>query len=234
MNKKIWILLLVVIMIIIGVIVYFVISDLGQEEKLVTELDELNTLVNSENVDMNQIEERLDRVVTKGDYATVEKAFKQYLSDSFDNAIRISEILNDEKITQSLTAENYKEDGPDFVATKEYLANTKQELNERKINYEEFFTEEKAMSYINNKGLDEYYISYYRDEIVGDIESANDTSVVESSIDEVISILDTIEEIINLLSDNKDSWQIENDTIVFNTESLSDQYNELIGQFEIS
>lgn len=232
MKKQIWIPLLVVIVIVIGVIGYFVISDLGQEEKLVTELDELNTLVNSENVDMNQIEERLDRVVTKGDYATVEKAFKQYLSDSFDNAIRISEILNDEKITQSLTAENYKKDGPDFVATKEYLTNTKQELNERKTNYEGFFTEEKAMSYINDKGLDSYYTDLYRNELVGDIEAEDIADELGPAIDEIIAILDTTEQIINFLSEHKDSWQIENDSIVFSTENLSEQYNALLSELQ--
>ncbi len=230
MKKQIWIPLLVVIVIVIGVIGYFVISDLGQEEKLMTELDELNTLVNSENIDMNQIEERLNRVVTKGDYATVEKAFKQYLSDSFDNAIRISEILNDEKITQSLTAENYKEDGPDFVATKEYLTNTKQELNERKTNYEGFFTEEKAMSYINDKGLDSYYTDLYRNELVGDIESEDVADEVGTAIDEIIAILDKTEQIINFLSEHKDDWQIEDDNIVFTTENLSEQYNTLISE----
>ena len=230
MKKQIWIPLLVVIVIVIGVIGYFVISDLGQEEKLMTELDELNTLVNSENIDMNQIKERLNRVVTKGDYATVEKAFKQYLSDSFDNAIRISEILNDEKITQSLTAENYKEDGPDFVATKEYLTNTKQELNERKTNYEGFFTEEKAMSYINDKGLDSYYTDLYRNELVGDIESEDVADEVEPAIDEIIAILDKTEQIINFLSEHKDDWQIEDDNIVFTTENLSEQYNTLISE----
>ena len=230
MKKQIWIPLLVVIVIVIGVIGYFVISDLGQEEKLMTELDELNTLVNSENIDINQIEERLDRVVTKRDYATVEKAFKQYLSDSFDNAIRISEILNDEKITQSLTAENYKEDGPDFVATKEYLTNTKQELNERKTNYEGFFTEEKAMSYINDKGLDSYYTDLYRNELVGDIESEDVADEVGPAIDEIIAILDKTEQIINFLSEHKDDWQIEDDNIVFTTENLSEQYNTLISE----
>ena len=230
MKKQIWIPLLVVIVIVIGVIGYFVISDLGQEEKLMTELDELNTLVNSENIDMNQIEEKLNRVVTKGDYATVEKAFKQYLSDSFDNAIRISEILNDEKITQSLTAENYKEDGPDFVATKEYLTNTKQELNERKTNYEGFFTEEKAMSYINDKGLDSYYTDLYRNELVGDIELEDVADEVGPAIDEIIAILDKTEQIINFLSEHKDDWQIEDDNIVFTTENLSEHYNTLISE----
>lgn len=230
MKKKILIALLIIIVLIIGVIAYFLISDLKQEEKLISEINELDNLVNAQEINIEQIKEKLNKIETRGDYATVEKAFKQYLSDNFDNIIKISEILNDEKLVNILTAKNYQEDGPDFVTTKEYITNTRQELEERKLAYTEFFTEEKAMSYINDKGLDSYYIDLYKNEIVGDIESANDTSEVENSIDEIISILNKSEEVINFLVENKNNWKIENDTIVFNNNNLADQYDELISQ----
>ena len=230
MKKKILIALLIIIVLIIGVIVYFLFSDLKQEEKLISEINELDNLVNAQEINIEQIKEKLNKIETRGDYATVEKAFKQYLSDNFDNIIKISEILNDEKLVNILTAKNYQEDGPDFITTKEYITNTRQELEERKLAYTEFFTEEKAMSYINDKGLDSYYIDLYKNEIVGDIESANDTSEVENSIDEIISILNKSEEVINFLVENKNNWKIENDTIVFNNNNLADQYDELISQ----
>ena len=230
MKKKILIALLIIIVLIIGVIAYFLISDLKQEEKLISEINELDNLVNAQEINIEQIKEKLNKIETREDYATVEKAFKQYLSDNFDNIIKISEILNDEKLVNILTAKNYQEDGPDFITTKEYITNTRQELEERKLAYTEFFTEEKAMSYINDKGLDSYYIDLYKNEIVGDIESANDTSEVENSIDEIISILNKSEEVINFLVENKNNWKIENDTIVFNNNNLADQYDELISQ----
>ena len=230
MKKKILIALLIIIVLIIGVIAYFLISDLKQEEKLISEINELDNLVNAQEINIEQIKEKLNKIETRGDYATVEKAFKQYLSDNFDNIIKISEILNDEKLVNILTAKNYQEDGPDFITTKEYITNTRQELEERKLAYTEFFTEEKAMSYINDKGLDSYYIDLYKNEIVDDIESANDTSEVENSIDEIISILNKSEEVINFLVENKNNWKIENDTIVFNNNNLADQYDELISQ----
>lgn len=230
MKKKILIALLIIIVLIIGVIAYFLISDLKQEEKLISEINELDNLVNAQEINIEQIKKKLNKIETRGDYATVEKAFKQYLSDNFDNIIKISEILNDEKLVNILTAKNYQEDGPEFITTKEYITNTRQELEERKLAYTEFFTEEKAMSYINDKGLDSYYIDLYKNEIVGDIESANDTSEVENSIDEIISILNKSEEVINFLVENKNNWKIENDTIVFNNNNLADQYDELISQ----
>ena len=228
MKKKILITIGIIILIVIGVIAYFVITDLQQEDKLTAELQEISNLVNSQNIDIDQINERLDRTVTRGDYAVVEQSFKQYLKDNFDVSIKIANILNDERLTNVLTAENYENDGKDFVETKNYISTTKDQLETYKTEYKEFFTEDKAMSYINDKNLDSYYTDLYKQELVGDIENDNDSEVVENAIDDIIGILDIYEEVINFLVDNQNNWNIQDDTITFASESLQNQYNELI------
>lgn len=227
MKKKIIITVVVIVVAIIGVLGYMVISDMGQEDKLKTELSEINELANAETIDMDEINKRLDRTVTTGDYAKVEDAFKSYLRDSFDNSIEIANLINDEKITTLLTADNYKTDGKDFTESKNYISTTRQKLEECKEKYSEYMTKEKAMSYIEDKGLDSYYVDLYEQEYVGDMESAKDTTV-EDSIDEIISLLDTSEKVLNLLSNNQDTWNVEGDNIVFSNDSIRNQYDELI------
>lgn len=228
MKKKFLIAILVIIVIAFLVVGYFVISDMMQEDKLKTELAEINELSNVETIDMDAINERLNRIVTTGDYAIVEDAFKTYLRENFDNSLQIAEILNDEKITTLLTAENYKEDGKDFTESKNYITTTREKLEDCKTKYTEFLTEEKAMSYINDKGLDSYYTDLYKQEFVGDIESTQNDNIVESSIDEIISILNTSEKVLNLLSENQDSWEMNGENIVFSNENISNEYDELI------
>ena len=172
MKKKVLVVILIVIVIVLAIVGYFVFSDMRQEGKLKTELSELEELVNAETIDMDAINERLDRIVTTGDYAVVEDAFKSYLRENFDNSIQIAEILNDERLTTLLTVENYQEDGKDFIESKNYITTTREKLENCKTAYKEFFTEEKAMSYINNKGLDSYYTDLYKEELVGDVETA--------------------------------------------------------------
>lgn len=227
MKKKIIIIVAIIIVAILAIIGYFIFSDLKQEENLKTELSEISDLTNAETIDTDAINERLDRIVTTGDYAVVEEAFKTYLRENFDNSIQIAKILNDEMITNLLTVENYKEDGKEFTESKNYIATTKEELESCKTKYAEFLTEEKAMSYINDKGLDSYYTDLYKQEFVGDIESSND-GVVESSIDEIIAILNTSEIILNLLSENQNDWEIEGENIVFSNDNLSNEYDELV------
>ena len=228
MKKKVLIVLLIIIVIALVGVGYFVFTDMMQEDKLKTELSELNDLVNAENIDMDAINEKLDRRITTGDYEKVEDAYKSYLRDNFDNSIQIANILNDEKITTLLTVENYESDGKNFTESKEYITNTRETLEECKAKYTEFLTEEKAMSYINDKGLDSYYTDLYKNEFIGDMSTAAQDTTVQTSIDEVITILNTSEEVLNLLSENQDSWEIDGENISFNNESLSNQYDELV------
>ena len=222
MKKKILIVLLIIIVIALVGVGYFVFTDMMQEDKLKTELSELNDLVNAENINMDAVNEKLDRRITTGDYEKVEDAYKSYLRDNFDNSIQIANI------TTLLTVENYESDGKDFTESKEYITNTRETLEECKAKYTEFLTEEKAMSYINDKGLDSYYTDLYKNEFIGDMSSASQDTTVQDSIDEVIGILNTTEEVLNLLSENQDSWKIDGENISFNSESLSNQYDELI------
>ena len=228
MKKKILIVVGIIVALIIVVFGYFIVSDLKQEDKLITELNEISDLVNEENVDIDEVNERLNNTVTKGDYKIVEESSKQYLLDVFNNIINITNILEDERITNSLSVTNYKEDGPDFLNTKEYLNNTITELKTLKDEYSSYLTEEKIMSYINDKNLDDYYVNLYKDEIVGDLNNTDKT--VENSINEVITMLDKSENIIDFLIENKNHWEIENDNIIFDDTDLSREYDDLISQ----
>ena len=121
-------------------------------------------------------------------------------------------------------------DGKEFLETKSYILSTREQLRNCKDKYIEFFTEDKIMSYINDKGLDSYYIDLYKDEFVGDIENDDSDQIVEGAIDELILLLDRTELVINFLSSNQDDWQIENDHIVFSSDSLSNEYDSLLEQ----
>ena len=93
MKKKALIILGIIILIVVGLLAYVVIDDMQQESKLKEELVAINDLASAETIDMDKINENLDRTVTKGDYAVLEKAYKQYLRDSFDNSLENRLIL---------------------------------------------------------------------------------------------------------------------------------------------
>lgn len=237
MKKKVIIIVAVVIAvlaIIIGGFAYFMASDLKQEEKLATEMTELNELLNKEDFDKNLIKERLDRIITKGDYALVEKSCKQYLSDVFNVSQKIADTLSNDSISKLLSIENYKTDGPEFNNTKKYISETKQTLAELKDNYYELLTEEKVMSYINDKGLDSYYTDLYNKEVIGDLENERNDKTVDEAMNGIITLLDSVEKIIDFLIENKNAWQVDGESLAFTSDSTLNKYNELLEMLPIN
>ena len=231
MKKKILIAIGIIAILIVAIIAFMAVSDMIQEKKLMEEFTYVDGLTEKEDHETDEIKEALERVITKGDYGKVETSYKQYLKDVYGNMENISKILDDEKITNSLTSENYKEDGPDFVTTKKYLTETKKSLEEGKNKYYELLTEDGAMKYIKEQNLDSYYEDLYKNEIKVYInQEERDDKTVEESINDVISVLSTSEKIINFLSENKGKWEIEEDSIVFETQKLSDEYDKLTSE----
>lgn len=87
------------------------------------------------------------------------------------------------------------------------------------------------MSYIEGKNLDQYYIDLYKElALAAESTSESDKQEVEATINEVIGMLDIESQIINFLTENKGNWEVQEDTIVFDSETLQNQYNEYINQ----
>ena len=227
MKKKIIIAIIVIVIAVIGVLGYMVISDLGQEEKLNQEFSEIADLSNAENINTDELNKRLDRTVTTGDYAKVEVALKSYLKDTLKISEGIMNVLNDERITNLLTLDNYKNDGTEFTESKKFIEDTRGQLEDDKNKLSELLTKEKAMSYIENEKLDSYYVDIYEKEFAEEIATIDDESL-EKSLDEIIEILNISEKVLNLLSENPNSWTLTDENIAFSNESLANQYDELI------
>lgn len=228
-KKKIILGIAALAIIALSAITYGVVNDLNQEEKLKKEIDYLDEITSNEKYDRKEISKVLNRVVTKGEYRKVETAYKNYMTDCFDIIYEMKAIMEDERLVKVLSAENYQKDGPDFVETKNFLAKAKTILSEDLNKLQEYFTEEKAMSYLD-KNIDDYYKDYYKKEVIGEVDNINDDKTIENSINDLVSLITDEEAIINFLINNKGNWEIDNNEIVFYTNSLTDQYNNLLSK----
>lgn len=221
----IFVLLLAIIVIGIG---STYIKDRKEEKKLINEFDEIYGLINNEKIEFSSINKKLDETVSSGDYKVIEQAAKKYLKDSLANMEKVINILDDEKLTDIITASNYKKDGPLFINTKKYIETTEKSLKESLSTYNLYLSDEKIMSYINGKDINQYYIDFYKDQLIGEMDK-DDNSLTES-INQILNILDNYNKIIDFLVENKNSWNIEDDHIVFNKDNLSEQYNKYLEQ----
>lgn len=230
MKKKILIAVAVIAILVIGVIAFFVISDLQQEAKFNDEMLALEEIMNADELDFDAIYAKTDVIVTKGDYGVVEEAIKNYIKDTSFIAEKIIDTMNSEEFGTILTIENFEKDGKEFTESKEFITTTRETLEQCKEEYEQQFSEEKMMSYINDKGLDEYYVELYKNEIATVSEEDNQT--VQESIDQVIDLLDKVEDAIDYLIENEDDWNIINGSLMFLDQDKLDEYQEILSKIE--
>ena len=137
-------------------------------------------------------------------------------------------------MTNAVNIENIKEDGPDFNNTKKKLSESKTSVDTILNNFSEYLTEEAALSYIKDIELDEYYTNLYNKYVLGDnlaeMQSARDEII--KSLNDIKTLIENEEETINFLAQNKENWEVENDQLVFYSEALSNQYNDIISKIK--
>lgn len=213
---------------------YFFINDRIQKDKIMEEFSQIEELTKSGDFDINALNEKTSTIVANGKYANVEKAAKNYASDLFNTAYEIRTVLEDEKLAQLLTADNYEKDGPEFTETKKYLSETKQKLEDGKAQMLSYLEESKINSYIEAETKDAYSIELYQQLLKEDIEiSDKEKQELETSIEKVQSMLNIEEEVINFLVENKGQWRIQGGQILFNSNSLVIKYNGFLTKLRI-
>lgn len=225
MKKKIILIVVILLLIVGGVLLYLYMTDAKQEKILVEELDKIDQLDFSEgDIDME--------IKSNGKYANVEKAMKNYYKEYADATKRVISVMNDEKLANVLSVENYKKDGPDFIETKKIIEDLKKEFNENSQKLIDLTSKEGVEKYIEEENLDDsYYKELYNVMMVGnDGEQALEEAQAElyDNKEVINQLYDTQEKIINFLVENKANWSIENDELKFKNDELSNKYEELI------
>ena len=232
--KKVITIILILIFIFIVVVGAFSIKDILEENKLRDESELLLELTNAEEYDDSKISEVLNRTITKGDCAKVEKALKEYVKAEYEETKKIRNILENEKIYNVLTPENYKNDGPEFLESLKYIEDSKNTIKEASDKLILLMDDSEKLKFIENQTFNtnedkKYYINFYK-ELISVDENANKTDMenMNKSTSDVISFLDSMKEVLEFLKENKNEWNVENNELVFTSEKLSNEFNTLI------
>lgn len=232
MNKSVKIFLNIVIIALVGLIAFLVIRNFMTDGKVQREIKELYNLIynsDEETYDLETIYSKFDDVVSTDGYAIVEIVAKDYLSDVFDKILELEDIINDEKMNSILTVDNYKEDGPNFTETINYLNEVKQKVLNLKASMLGDLEVNTIMSYIINEDLGDSYLDLY-----GSLEFAKESNIeknkenIENTVDSFVNQIEGMEKVLNFLSEHKNEWEITDDMIVFDDTSLSNEYNDMI------
>lgn len=221
-NKIIVLFAVIFLFLIVG---YFTVF---QKFLVKSEIGKLENLVQAEQIDYDKIEKKLKTTVTIGNYRKVEQAFKNYLSDVVFVSKEIHSLTSKEKLSNVLSANNLKTDGPDFKTTEKYLKNSKEELNE-KFNHLIALMDKKAiMNYIDKQNLPTKYQEFYEEVAIDHNENLiSMQQSLKESLDYYNTVFNTLSKAIEYLKTHK-TWKIDDDKLVFNSSKDFKEYNKII------
>lgn len=217
-----------ILLIVCSIFAYILIRDLKQEDILRNEITSLSK--------KEYTKDRYNtKIKTKDDYAVVEETIKSYLDEYATNLQSLAKIASDKKMKTLLSAENYKNDGPEFKETKKYINETRTSFNTKLAELANMITEEEIMKKIENKNLDSYYVDLYKELMMKETreddfkKSQENLEKLDKSIN---NILNTEEKVVDLLIGEKENWTTEDNKIVFKSTDTLNKYNELIKDYQ--
>ncbi len=195
-----------------------------EEQKLRKEIDRIAKLdITKEVIPMD--------LVTTGDYGVVEETIKSYLNEYGSLCRKIVESLDDEKLVNLLTYENYQQDGPEFQASKVYLNETKQNLIADFNSLITLTDDKRIEEALEKKTISERAEKLYHKLMREDMENEEFQRVakdLEKTKEEVLHLIERSEKVLTFLSERKGTWTLNSGLIEFSTQEDIDTYNGLI------
>ena len=224
-QKSVGRILLIVLFVILAVFIFFG-GKIRNEVKLNKELGNLFTKKTT-------LQNVMDyEIVTTGDFAEIEKCVKEYYQELTSKEQDLYNIIEDEKIQSILTANNLKEDGPEFNKSLEYINSKKKKLEETAKSIKDLVTKQNIEKRIEGKDLSDYYVGLYKKYFFADEENLkeelkNKLSDVEYAYNLMNKLYDNEIKILNFLTENKEHWRADETRLVFDNPVLSAQYNSM-------
>ena len=174
-----------------------------------------------------KIVELSEKIDSTGDYASVEKAAKAYISDLLVPFYEATELQGNSIYSTSINDELIKAQQPEFKKSYEEMSAMADKLIKLEDATGNLFSKEAAHSYLEGE-LDQEFIDLFDDEVKEFYENEE----LKNKLIEYINTMQPITEyytgILDFLVANNGSWHLEDSSIIFKTTSLTNQYNALI------
>ena len=201
-KKKI--LLTIILITILGLLLGFLflpnIIETKEINNLKKEITMVDNYLSKEKGNINDINKYISKKITTGKRKKIETAIEKYLKDILDNSNKANNISKDKKIRNILTIENItdKNISTYIEEQKKKLSTIKDKMNNIDSN-----------NYLKTKDI--YSTKLYQRLISKKIKLTNYIKIIDNTIE----YIDKNNEIINYLSNNKDTYKIENNKLIF-------------------
>ena len=229
-NKRVVIAIIVIIILIVGIIsgAYFFSGFSNKQTKLLT--DETNKIlqadITTENIDLD--------VKSSKNYAVVEKAIKEYVSELKNIYVEMDELNSGINPNNIFTADNIED--KDLSEIDDIINEYKEKSQDAVTKLESLLTEEKIAENINKRNIStrkDYYIELYNTIMTSDNMKKQYNTLEEKIKDEKSKLSEKLKQIDNIsefLKKNSDSWTIKDGKIQFTNFNRMTEYYGLLNK----
>lgn len=199
-----------------------------QEYLLSRETDKIGNLdILKDQVDME--------VYTTGDYAVVEKTMKNYIADYGKISQQVITLIDDDTLKNLLTVERIEQDGKEFHDTLTYLQKKKTDIEKVMNQMITMTSDQEIMNAIKKEKVSVSYQNLYRkmmldSDIAGALKQEQNNLI--DTKEKTLVFIDNYIKIFEFLKANGSSYMVSDGQILFQNESLYQQYQSLVSSLQ--
>ena len=175
-----------------------------------------------------KIDEVLERTVSSGNYAKVEKSLKKYVRDLTDNINGIDEIADSDIVYHSLEAEYLGKHKDKLNDTISELTKASEKVKDLTAAADKLYNEKEVMVYLEDQNLNESYKKLFTDNakvFYGDNQLRTNYSDTLKLLKGSVAVEI---EAVAFLNERKDDWSVENGELNFKNDNLRKQYIQIL------
>jgi len=175
------------------------------------------------------------KIYTSGDYAIVEKTMKDYISDYGKVSQQVIALVDDDTLKNLLTVERIEQDGKEFNETLTYLNQKKTDIETVMNQMIAMTSDQEIMNAIKKTNVPVSYQNLYRkmmldSDIAGALKQEQNDFIYTR--EKTIAFIDDYIKIFEFLKANDSSYMVSNGQILFQNESLYQQYQTLVNHLQ--
>jgi len=222
-------LIILFIVIMFGSFIFFEVKENLQEmKKLEKEVEQISNIVNATEFDEKEYKKHLNKTVTTGKIYKVERAYKNWLRDYLKTSNEIEELSNVLAKGELISEETIVADGKSFTTLRATLNAYSNKIDNLRDKYNNLSDEDYVVKYYDKDGS-ALYTDYFL-EIIGDIRQTQEEKELSNNLKNISKYLKEVKATYDFLSDNQNHWTIKNNTLLFDSEELLNQYKELLNK----
>ena len=213
-----------------ALIVGVIINNATAESRFEGEMVAMNDAFSAGKV--QKIDEVLNRTVSAGDYAKVEKSLKSYVGDLYKNITDIKSIADSEAVYDALDGKYLKKNRDKLATVVSELKDANTQVEKLSNDYERLYSEDGVMDYAKDQSLNENFSKLYHENAKIFYDDDDLRKDYNSTLNVMAATIKVEIEAVEYLKNHLSDWEIKDGAIKFKNSNTEMAYYKILQKVE--